>query len=244
MIIRSTRWANKALEKVEKKKIELKLQEKAKEKAKGKEGGWFSYFFSSSKADKEKDNIDLKELDKLYLAIDTDSESILEDSIARTDEYYWLVGEFTLCKGMLKIQRDISTGSGNLKEEIILRYEGVRSRFMKRFKGMDLDSGIKAITLSTCSTLEQKTKIENVIVCGNPISEKKNEEYVGFVKMRLLPPNTDMQFEMEASAKSLKIFYMPSLIAKFMMFLGQDEVYDKIDISINNIGIDVISYIT
>jgi hypothetical protein len=125
---------------------------------------------------------------------------------------------------VLKIQRDIYSGSGSLKEAIILRYEGVKSRFMKRFKGMDLDSGIEGVSLSICSTLERKTKIENVIVCRNPMSENKKGEHIGSIKMRMLPPNTDMQFEMEASAKSLKIFYTPSLIAKFMIFLGQDNV--------------------
>lgn len=211
------------MEQVEKKKVELKIQEKAREK----EAGWFSYFFGSSKNSKEKDNLDLKDLDKLYLALDSEpsaAQESPEEAMDRAEEYYWLVGEFTLCKGVLKIQRDISSGSGNLREAIVLRYEGIRSRFMKRFKGMDLDSGIETVSLTTCSILERKTKIENVVVCRNPMSKKRPGEYLGFIKMRVLPPNTNTQFEMEASAKSLKIFYMPSIISKFMMFLGQDEV--------------------
>eukprot|EP01022_Parablepharisma_sp_SALTPOND_P001728 TRINITY_DN1071_c0_g1_i1.p1 TRINITY_DN1071_c0_g1~~TRINITY_DN1071_c0_g1_i1.p1 ORF type:complete len:1296 (+),score=172.27 TRINITY_DN1071_c0_g1_i1:23862-27749(+) len=223
------RWASKVLQQVEKKTLEMQVQKKSKES----ERGWFSYFFGSSKVEDEKKQISEDELQKLYsvLQAGVDQQPEADPSgpdLARTDEYYWLVGEFTLGRGVVKIQRDTFREKKNFKEAIVLTLEGINSKFMKRFKGLDLTAGVGNVVLSTYSSFGKKNKINNVVICKNPSAMRKEgekcENDLAFIGIRMLPPNTDMQFELEATAKSLRIYYLPLLMGRMMMFLGQEEV--------------------
>jgi len=214
------------LDEVEKKTIEMQAKEKAKD-----EGGWFSYFFGSSKNEEEKKiGINEDEIKKLYnvLKADADSQAEAEKTpvdLARTDEYYWLVGEFTLGKGILKIQRDAVREKASFKEAIVLTLEGIKSKFQKRFKGLDIDVGIGDIVLSTFSSFAGSGKIQNVVACRNTLnSGGLPKSDLAVLALRILPPNTDMQFEMEAKAKSLRLYYLPLLMGRMLMFLGQNEV--------------------
>ena len=220
--------------------------------AKAKQGneGWFSYLFGSGgKAEDEKKAISEDEVQKLYAVLKesvdpaADAALVPEQSMARTDEYYWLVGEFSLAKGMVKIQRDkLKPDKGKFKEAIVLTVERINTRFQNRFKGLDLDARIGSTVLSTYSSFGKKNRISNVVMTRNLMGArteeeraKKSAEDLGILKISVMPPNTDMQFEIEASAKSVRIYYLPLLMSRMMMFLGQEEVRSSTYNALNEI---------
>eukprot|EP00826_Nyctotherus_ovalis_P026479 TRINITY_DN20678_c0_g1_i2.p1 TRINITY_DN20678_c0_g1~~TRINITY_DN20678_c0_g1_i2.p1 ORF type:complete len:257 (-),score=51.38 TRINITY_DN20678_c0_g1_i2:163-933(-) len=145
-----------------------------------------------------------------------------EQKVDRADEYYWLVGEFTLGKGLIKIQRDGLKEKMDFKEAIVLTLEGINSKFMKRFKGMDLNAGVGNLALTTYSSFGRNTKTENTIISQNYL--QKNEGDLCSVAIRIIPPHTDTQLDIEARAKSLRVYYIPFLMSRVMMFLGREEV--------------------
>ncbi len=222
------------IQQVEKKTVEMQAQAKAKQ---GNEG-WFSYFFSSGKPEEEKKGVDEAELQKLYAVLQANVDTLKEPAaegepnLARTDEYYWLVGEFSLARGVVKIQRDtLKPDKGKFKEAILLTLERMTTRFQKRFKGLDLDARIGSTALSTYSSFGKKNRISNIVVTRNLMGAKTDEERtklmqedLGVLKISVMPPNTDMQFEVEARAKSLRIYYLPLIMSRMMMFLGREEV--------------------
>jgi len=161
---------------------------------------------------------------KLYNIIQGEVESAKPEkqTIDRADEYYWLIGEFALNKGVLKIQRDGLKEKMDFKEAITLTLEGINSKFMKRYNGMDLNAGIGNLALTTYSSFGRNKKIENTIISQNYLA--KSEGDLCLVNIRIIPPHTDTQLEIEARAKSLRVYYIPFLMSRVMIFLGQEEV--------------------
>lgn len=220
------------LEKVERRTLEM--QQKARPRTQ--EAGWLSRILSPGKEERKGAATD-GELRKLctMLKIDMDSDAkSSECTPARADEYYWIVGDFSLKKVVFKIQRGGAKGNTEFKEAIAVTLEGITSRFMKRFKGMDLHAGIRNIVLTTYSTFGESAKIKNVILSQNPLAANKHED-LAFVRIRMLPPNLSVQFDIEARAKSLRIYYLPFLISRLLSFLGKQEVRAKTYTKLNEI---------
>jgi len=214
------------------------MQQKGKPKAQ--DPNWLSHIFPSSNAEEQKSTIADNELRKLctMLKIDVESEAKSNDTTpARADEYYWIIGNFILKKVVFKIQREGVKGNIEFKEAIGLTLEGIKSRFMKRFKGMDLHASIENIILTTYSIFGDSSKIKNVILTQNPLVMKKNED-LAFVRIRVLPPNLSVQLDVEAKAKSLKVYYLPFLISRLLSFLGKQEVRTKTYTKLNEIKTD------
>eukprot|EP00826_Nyctotherus_ovalis_P026973 TRINITY_DN21026_c0_g1_i1.p1 TRINITY_DN21026_c0_g1~~TRINITY_DN21026_c0_g1_i1.p1 ORF type:complete len:169 (-),score=34.21 TRINITY_DN21026_c0_g1_i1:415-921(-) len=58
------------------------------------------------------------------------------------------------------------------------------------------------------------------------------------MRIRILPPNLSVQFDIEARAKSLRIYYLPFLISRLLSFLGGQEVRTKTYTKLNEIKSD------
>ena len=155
----------------------------------------------------------------------------------RTDEYYWLEGDFWLGKGTVKIQRDSSKQKvGYFKEAIVLSLEKIHTSFHKRYTGIDIDSKMGSLLLRTYSCFGKKSRTSSTIISGNlQVNDKKITEELVNLNIRILPPNTDMYFEMTASANSLRIYYLPLIMNRLMMFLGQRETITSTYNALNDI---------
>ncbi len=205
----------------------------AEEKARQNNQGWFAYFFGSSKSEDEKRSINDDELQKLYAVLQANMGSSDSEPphMARTDEYYWLVGDFSLAKGVVKIQRDTpKPDKATFKEAIVLTLENICAKVQKRFKGFDMDARISSTVLSTYSSLGKKNRISDVVISRNLVGAmteeeraKKAEEALVEVKIAMFPPNTDVQLEVGANVRSVRVYYLPLLIGRMMMFLGREE---------------------
>ena len=217
------------LEQVEQKTLERQQEEKKKN-----DGGWLSYIFGGGKEIEEKKKSEKDEdLENLYKVIaenvQPQKETEMEDNAlpqARPDEYNWLVGEFTLGKGELKIQRETTKQNNSIFKEVIVFSLGrIQAKFNKRFKGMDVEAKMGTVILETYSSFDKKNRINNIILERNKNAQDFIEDgNLATINMRFMPPNTDMHFEMDITAKSLRIYYLPLLMSRLIMFLGEQEV--------------------
>ena len=209
---------------MEQKTIEMQAEEKARQSNQG----WFSYFFGSSQPEEERKLVNEQELQKLYNVLqanmDREPSASEEPKLARTEEYYWLVGDFYMAKGTLKIQRDtLKPDKGKFKEAIVLTVENIGAKFQKRFKGFDADIRVGSTVLSTYSSLGKKNRISNIILSRNPLGPSPAQGDLAVFQISTMHPNSDTQLEVDTSIKSLRIYYLPLLIGRTMMFLGREE---------------------
>ena len=235
------RWASKVILQVENKAKQMNspAQPPTTQSAKQPDSNIAAFFFGSAAKMSSEEHKGDEEMMKLYRLLQDHiqseagsaqdmNESPNKKHPARTEEYYWLVGEFSLKTCSVKIEREVATKnkSGRFKEAIVLVMSGIETKFLKRFKGLDLDAKMMDLKISAYSTFTKKVNINNVVVSRNPEASQREllaSQPLAAIFIKIFPPNSDIDFEMVANFKSLKFYYLPLLAVRVLTFIGNQD---------------------
>ena len=77
--------------------------------------------------------------------------------------------------------------------------------------------------LLTYSSFEKKQKVVNSIVSRNPLNIVSNQALID-ITFRILPPNIVNQYlDLKAHASSLRVYYLPLILSRFISIIGSQE---------------------